>query len=212
MAGNAPWSPCLPFVSQRYVVRAAELMANDAAQNAGTYAERYRAVIAALCGEFGAETVNLVVAHGMVRGGRSAAASGSPDASRTTGSTRPSFPPSAQYVALGHLHRTQQLPGAAPIWYSGSPIQVDFGEDGDAKHVLVVDVEAGQARAGHRAPPRSARRLRTIEGTLAELTILAPDMGDDLLRVVVTEPGRAGLATDVPRIATQCDRDSTSAL
>ena len=62
-------SSAVPFLSQRYVVRAAELMAHDAAQNAATYAERFRAVMAALCDGFDTDTVNLVMTHGFVRGG-----------------------------------------------------------------------------------------------------------------------------------------------
>ena len=37
------------------------------------------------------------------------------------------FPPSLQYVALGHLHRSQAIPGPCPIRYAGSPLQLDFG-------------------------------------------------------------------------------------
>ena len=135
---------CLPFLSQRYVVRAAELMAQDAAQNAGTYAERYRAVMAALCAGFGTDTVNLVMAHGFVRGGVLGGGERDAQSIEDYWVDASVFPPSAQYVALGHLHRTQQLPGGAPIWYCGSPIQVDFGEGGDEKHVLLVDVEPGK--------------------------------------------------------------------
>jgi DNA repair protein SbcD/Mre11 len=40
------------------------------------------------------------------------------------------------------------------------------------------------------------RRLRTVEGTLAELRAHT-GQADDLLRVVVNEPARAGLADDV---------------
>ena len=55
-------------------------------------------------------------------------------------------PAHAHYVALGHLHRTQQIGGAAPIWYSGSPIQVDFGDTDRQAVVLIVEatpVDAG---------------------------------------------------------------------
>ena len=125
---------CMPFLSQRYVVRAAELMAQDAAQNAATYAERYRCRHGGLCAGFSTDTVNLVMAHVFVTG-RSARRRGA-DARRCIEDywvDASVFPPSAQYVALGHLHRTQQLPGGAPIWYSGSPIQVDFGEGGETE-------------------------------------------------------------------------------
>jgi len=46
-------------------------------------------------------------------------------------------------------------------------------------------------------PLDHVRRLRTLEGTLAELRARAGEVGDDLLRVVVGEPARAGLADEV---------------
>jgi len=196
-AGGRAQLVCLPFLSQRFVVRAAELMAQDAAQNAGTYAERYRAVMAALCKGFTTETVNLVMAHGFVRGGVLGGGERDAQSIEDYWVDASVFPPSAQYVALGHLHRTQQLPGGAPIWYSGSPIQVDFGEGGDTKHVLLVDVEPGKPAKVIQRPLTTPLRLRTVEGSMAELRALADEVGDDLLRVIVTEPGRAGLANDV---------------
>ena len=57
------------------------------------------------------------------------------------------FPANANYVALGHLHRTQRMAAPAPTWYAGSPIQVDFGE------------EAGhEARARSSTPTPASRR------------------------------------------------------
>lgn len=187
----------LPFVSQRYVVRAAELMSSDAAQLAGGYAERCRTVLDHLCAGFGADTVNIVVAHAMVRGGRLGGGERDAQTIEDYWIDATAFPPTAQYVALGHLHRTQPLPAPAPVWYSGSPIQIDFGEGGDAKHVLVADVDPGRPAKVTEVPLRSPRRLRTLEGTLAELTAMAPEVGDDLLRVIVQERSRAGLADDV---------------
>ena len=58
----------LPFLSQRYVVRAAELMAGHGAEHAGTYADRCRLLLDGLCAGFSADTVNVVVAHAMVAG------------------------------------------------------------------------------------------------------------------------------------------------
>jgi exonuclease SbcD len=172
-------------------------MAQDAAQNAATYAERYRAVTAALCDGFGSDTVNLVMAHGFVRGGVMGGGERDAQSIEDYWIDASVFPPSAQYVALGHLHRTQQLPGGAPIWYCGSPIQVDFGEGGDAKHVLLVDVASGKPAKVTQRALTTPRTLRTVEGDLEQLHAMADELGDDLLRVVVTEPARAGLANDV---------------
>ena len=187
----------LPFLSQRYVVRAAQLMAGNAAEHAGSYADRCRQLLDGLCAGFGADTVNIVVAHAMVRGGRLGGGERDAQTIEDYYVDPTAFPASAHYVALGHLHRTQPLPGAAPIWYSGSPIQVDFGEEADAKGAIVVEAHPGVPAVVRPVPLEHVRRLRTLEGTVADLRAQAAGVGDDLLRVVVREPARAGLADDV---------------
>ena len=72
-------------------------------------------------------------------------------------------------MALGHLHLTQKMPGGAPIWYSGAPIQVDFGEAGAGKHVLVIEAAPGRPAAIEQIPLTSGEQLRTLTGTFAEL-------------------------------------------
>jgi exonuclease SbcD len=195
-AGERAKVAAMPFLSQRYVVRAAQLMQGDAAEHAGSYAERCRLLLDGLCAGFGADTVNVVVAHAMVRGGRLGGGERDAQTIEDYYVDPTAFPATAHYVALGHLHRTQPLPGGAPIWYSGSPIQVDFGEGGDDKHAIVVEASAGRPAEVRPVRLDHVRRLRTVEGTLAELRAHA-GLPDDLLRVVVKEPARAGLADDV---------------
>lgn len=195
-AGERAKVAALPFLSQRYVVRAAQLMSGDAAEHAGSYAERCRLLLDGLCTGFGADTVNIVVAHAMVRGGRLGGGERDAQTIEDYYVDPTAFPVTAHYVALGHLHRTQPLPGGAPIWYSGSPIQVDFGEGGDDKHAIVVEASAGRPAEVRPVRLEHVRRLRTVEGTLAELRAHT-GLADDLLRVVVNEPARAGLADDV---------------
>lgn len=195
-AGERAKVAALPFLSQRYVVRAAQLMSGDAAEHAGSYAERCRLLLDGLCAGFGADTVNVVVAHAMVRGGRLGGGERDAQTIEDYYVDPTAFPATAHYVALGHLHRTQPLPGGAPIWYSGSPIQVDFGEGGDDKHAIVVEASAGRPAEVRPVRLDHVRRLRTVEGTLGELRAQA-GLADDLLRVVVNEPARAGLADDV---------------
>lgn len=190
----------LPFCSQRYAVRAAELMAKDAAENIGAYAEKMRGIIHALTADFGGDAVNLVVAHAMVRGGQTGG--GERDAQTTFEDywiDASSFPPGAGYVALGHLHLAQKMPGGAPIWYSGSPIQVDFGEAGAGKHVLMVEAAPGLPASIESVPVTSGEQLRTLTGTFEELKGIGAteELDGTWLRVRVTEPARAGLAEDV---------------
>ena len=187
----------MPWMSQRWAIKSEQLMGATAAATAQYYAARVARMLAWLSEGFSADTVNIVAAHCMVQGGT--LGGGERDAQLIDEYAVPTaaFPAAANYVALGHLHRTQQMPGAAPIWYSGSPIQVDFGEEGDTKQVLVVDIpDRGAAKVAPVALTRGAV-LRTVRGTLAELEAAAPDAGDAYLRVFVREAPRAGLADDV---------------
>ncbi|MCJ8319855.1 MAG: exonuclease subunit SbcD [Colwellia sp.] len=47
--------------------------------------------------------------------------------------------PSADYIALGHIHRAQKVAKTEHIRYCGSPIPLSFDEAEQAKKVLVVD-------------------------------------------------------------------------
>lgn len=51
------------------------------------------------------------------------------------------FPP-ADYIALGHIHRAQNVAKSAHIRYSGSPIPLSFDELSKAKSVFMVDFTA----------------------------------------------------------------------
>jgi exonuclease SbcD len=196
-AGERAHVVLLPFVSQRYAIRTEQMLELDAAQAAGLYAERMRLLIAALSAGFRPDTVNLVAAHCFVRGGT--LGGGERDAQTIFDYSIEGlhFPKRANYIALGHLHRTQRMAAPAPAWYAGSPIQVDFGEEQDVKHVLLVDAEAGVPARVTTRELTSPWTLRTVRGSLAELNDLVHDVGDAWLRVVVREPTRAGLADDV---------------
>jgi len=191
----------LPFASQRTIVTAADLMAADAAEHGQKYGERLRLVIESLADEVLAgddDAVFALMAHAMVAGGTLGGGERSAHTIFDYAVSGAAFPTSLQYVALGHLHRTQEVVGSGcPTWYPGSPLQLDFGEEQDDKHVLVVDVDPGAPASVEAVALRSGRRLRTIEGTLAELGDLTGSTGDDWLRVRVDEPARAGLAEEV---------------
>jgi exonuclease SbcD len=172
-------------------------MGQDAGSSIATYDERMRQMVTALCTPFADDAVNVVAAHCMVTG---ASLGGGERAAQTymdyaIGSA--AFPPYAHYVALGHLHRTQQIAGAAPIWYSGSPLQVDFGEAEGPSNVLVVTADRKSPAVVRPVAVSGGRRLRTLRGTVGQLRAAASDAGDAFLRVYVDGPVKAGLAQDV---------------
>jgi DNA repair protein SbcD/Mre11 len=187
----------LPFLSQRWVVRADELMATAADQQAQAYGERMRLLIQALTVGFEADAVNIVVAHLFAMGGLLGGGEREAQTILDYAVSATAFPANAQYVALGHLHRSQVIAGPCPIRYAGSPLQLDFGETADRKSVLVAEAHPGRPVEIREHPLTAGRRLRTVEGTLEEVLARAGTTGDDYLRVRLREAPRVGLAEAV---------------
>jgi exonuclease SbcD len=186
----------LPFLSQRYAVRAAEIVANTPSENTRAYDEQVRQVIGSLTDGFGGDTVNLVTAHLTCLGGTFGGGERSAQSIFEYSVPAGIFPVTAHYVALGHLHRRQVLPAPAPVHYSGAPLAVDFGEQDNTSVVCLVEAAPGIPARVTELPVISGRRLRTVHGTLAELEALAGSCGEDYLRVYLREQTRAGLRDD----------------
>jgi DNA repair protein SbcD/Mre11 len=190
----------LPFLTQRYAVRAAEIVAQTPSENVRAYDEMIRQVVASLTSGFSDGTVNVLMSHltcvgGVFGGGERAAQSIFEYSVPAT-----IFPVSAHYVALGHLHRRQSLPAHCPVHYSGSPIAVDFGEQDNTSVVCAVEARPSVPARVTDIPITSGRRLQTVRGTLAELEAQAASFGDHYLRVWLREPTRAGLRDDTVAI------------
>jgi exonuclease SbcD len=191
----------LPFLSQRSIVKADDLMTKDAAQHQGDYAERATRVIEHLCAAAPPpSTVQVLLAHAMVYGG--VLGGGERQAHTIFEYSIPAtaFPGSLHYAALGHLHRAQKLPAACPAWYSGSPLQLDFGETDDVKSVNVIEAEPDTPAEVEVVPLSAGRRLRRVRATLDEIERLAPELGDAYLRVEISAAPTPGLADKVREI------------
>jgi exonuclease SbcD len=198
--GGERWQlVALPFLSQRYAIRAAEMYELSAAEASQTYADHMARLIARLSERFADPgVVNLLTAHLTVVG--ASTGGGEREAHTVMGYAVPAtiFPANAHYVALGHLHRSQQVVGPCPVRYSGSPLAVDFGEEENVCSVAVVDVAADRAARVRDVPVTSARTLRTVRGSLEQLA--AVNLPDAWLRVFVREAPRVGLREDVQEL------------
>jgi exonuclease SbcD len=187
----------LPFLSQRFAVRAAQLATGTPAENSASYDQMVRDVLASLTAGFRADAVNLVMAHLTVTGGAFGGGERAAQSIFEYHVPATAFPAEAHYVALGHLHRRQTLPAPCPVAYSGSPLAVDFGEQDNTHVVCVVEASPGTPAKVTDVPITAGRRLRTVRGTVAELTARAAEFADDYLRVQVCEQARAGLREEV---------------
>ena len=129
------------------------------------------------------------------------------------------FDPRCAYTALGHLHIPQQAAGSPWIQYSGTPLQMGFGEKED-QHLIVLTLDAApdgtQQRSLKYIPMPHFKTLRQIRGSAAditaELTALRQSAQAVLAEIIVTgaeDPGSlehsihrltAGTAIEIVRI------------
>lgn len=123
------------------------------------YSAKVGDVLHQLAGNFRPEAVNIVVSHLQVR----ACLASESERVLVGGAYQVEpevFPETAQYVALGHLHRAQDVPGSiVPTRYCGAPLAFRFSErDLDRTHTL-VEVEPGGDATIHTLPIDAGREL-----------------------------------------------------
>ncbi len=91
--------------------------------------------------------------------------------------------PRLDYVALGHIHKAQNLnpQGKPPIIYPGSIERVDFGEVNDRKTFVIVSLEKGNAQVDQRDLP--GRKFIDRSFTLSE----RENAGEQILAAMPSE-------------------------
>jgi DNA repair protein SbcD/Mre11 len=186
----------LPFVPERKVIDACQILEPEYLWFEG-YARRVEQILGHLTAGFTPATVNVLVAHLLIDGARVGTGERPLHLGEIYGVNAQQVPANVQYVGLGHLHRPQQLDAPSPTYYSGSLIELDFGEREQEKRVLIVDAQPGRRAHVESIPLQAGRRLRDVEGTLAQLQTLTGEVGDAFLRVRVKAEG------PVPGIAEQ---------
>ena len=106
--------------------------------------------------------------------------------------------PQVSYAAFGHIHRPQSIPGTTPGRYSGSPLQLDFGELDEQKEVVIVEARPSEPAKVTPVPLSCGRQLLRFTGTLDELEQQAGSMNRRLcLLTVKTEEPVATLSEEV---------------
>jgi exonuclease SbcD len=123
--------------------------------------------------------------------------------------------PRLDYVALGHIHRPQNLneKGHPPVIYPGSIERVDFGEAEDEKFFVIANVERGRTRVEWRKlehiRPFVDRFVRLAEAGITDPSYrTAADASrtvTDQLRATLPSP--EGMAGAIVRLVVEYPRD-----
>lgn len=185
---------CFPFLRQGRVID----FAGEASGWYQHYADRLRQIAEAYSSHAtalaGADAVTFLLAHFLV-GGSKVHGHGAPRGERELhmgeayAATAEAIPPGPQYVAMGHIHAPQPVPGAkVPAEYAGSLLELDFGEAGEQKRVVIVDVEPGLPATVRSVPLTTGRRLVRARGSWEEL-LIRDDLHEAYLDLVVDTAG-----------------------
>jgi exonuclease SbcD len=167
--GETALVAALPFAPVRTWVTALELAGDEAAAKA-RYAEMFRRAVQDLTRGFRSDTVNLMLAHTHLDGAVFGESERRVHLGHDWAAAPQALPASAQYVALGHIHKPQRIEAApGPAYYAGSPLQLDFAEAGQRKVFLLVEVRPGRPAAVEEVPYEGGKPLQDLRLTLPEI-------------------------------------------
>jgi exonuclease SbcD len=181
---------CFPFLREGHVV--------DFMQDTGDWYRGYAERVARICGAYnealtattGPNEVPLLAAHFLVNGVKVNRAGPRGERELHMGdayaATPQAIPAGPQYVALGHIHAPQRVPGApVPAEYAGSLLPLDFGEAGEQKRVVIVDVNPGRLAVPETVPIACPRPLVRLDGTWDEIESRAAELRDAYVDLTV---------------------------
>ena len=189
----------LPYLSERRLIRGADLLGADIGQWRQKYQQGMGFFMEQMAAGFVPGNVNMLMMHATISGAKGSGSEKTMQFHLDNAYTvePQQLPRSAQYAALGHIHKPQQVSDAPPAYYCGSVIQLDFGEGGEKKQVNLIEVSPRQPARVTAIPLSSGRELRTLRVPLeqveARLEREKPHLTGALVKVVVDAP--AGTAT-----------------
>ena len=135
----------VPYPSEKRLNEVLYGEMDDDEERLKSYGERIKQLFDSLKVNYRKDTINIAVSHIYTMGSEE---SGSERAIQLGGSYIVDgycLPKEAQYVALGHVHKPQVVPGTnKKARYSGSPIQYNKKERNTIKKCFIVDLSSGK--------------------------------------------------------------------
>ncbi len=196
----------IPWISRSGLMASVDTNAADQAEIFSNIEEHLSQLVDQLLGEADIHLPTVLTAHASVQGatfGSERMVMLGSDLVLPTSLVRD---PRLDYVALGHIHKSQNVNegGHPPVIYPGSIERVDFGEAADDRFFVIADVERGKTDV-HWIKLEDARRfidlrvilqadqdvmgtlmdalpnLRTIDGAIIKLTVEYPREYDTMI-------------------------------
>ncbi|MCZ0900447.1 exonuclease sbcCD subunit D, partial [Microcoleus sp. HI-ES] len=153
----------MPFASEQRLLDANSLWESGDADRRKDYREIVAYLLEDLTREFRDNTVNFLMGHMSIDGARLAKSEVAYYTREKYLLSAQTLPPEAQYVALGHIHIHQRISETSPAYYSGSLIQLDFGEAEQEKGFCLIEVEPGSQAKVEFKPVACHKPLKVLK-------------------------------------------------
>jgi exonuclease SbcD len=151
-----------------------------------------REIIKRLSERYRPDSVNLLMAHTHLHGALYSGSEREVHLGEGWATEPRALPSSADYVALGHIHRPQRVEASpAPAAYAGSPLQLDFGEEDETKTFVLIEASPHKQARLDWVPYEGGRRLCTVRAPLVELERDAAELSEKgwlRVKVPLVEP------------------------
>lgn len=97
------------------------------------------------------------------------------------------FPEGLQYVAMGHLHRQQEIDSSpCPIVYAGSPLAYSFSEENQDKYVMLITAQPAKPVDYQRIKlTENKKLLRGRFSEIGEALFWLAEHPDDLVQLTI---------------------------
>ncbi|MBE9097550.1 exonuclease SbcCD subunit D [Tychonema sp. LEGE 07203] len=196
----------MPFASEQRLLDANSLWHSGDANRRQNYREIVTDLLQNLTRDFRDNTVNMLMAHMSIDGARLAKSEVAYYTQEKYLHPSQTLPPEAQYVALGHIHIHQRIAKNSPAYYSGSLIQLDFGEAEQEKGFCLIEVEPGSQAKVEFKPVACNKPLKVLkcDNDNLDAVLEAHQYHPGFLKVIVDlDSPQIGLADRVRQICSQ---------
>ena len=182
---------CLPYLHPHQVLTAAE----GADRSESERLSAYQSMVQSYLEELEKETlrmdrnaVSIVLAHAHISGTEF----GGGEWRSSVFPVDPGILPGrVHYVALGHMHQPQPVPGTrAQTRYAGSILQMDFGERGQQKSVCLIEAHPGKPAEVSLIELTTGKALLRRTGTAPEILSQADEFTNAWVEVVLKPEGQ----------------------
>ncbi|MCD8019389.1 MAG: exonuclease SbcCD subunit D [Clostridiales bacterium] len=153
----------VPFPSEKRLGELYLQGTDEEFQKAESYEQRMRILFSDLAEHFRPDAIHLIISHLFVM---DSTCDGSERSIQLGGSyLLPGnvFPESADYIALGHVHKPQKVPGRQNARYSGAPLHYNQREIAFENQILSVEAHIGTPVSGSSENQPSKTRIQIRE-------------------------------------------------